>query len=346
MKKNIHFLIVLIVVILLTAGCGSRLEENGLNDRVIEITSSKMNSQKEVSVKEKQLIRLGLLEKEEAVDRSEEEPASEIEQVDKEIEPKEEKTSSKEQELIYTTEKMSGDFMSTIALNMRKGPSTDFQLVGNLQPYEKVVASEKATLNGSTWYKITAKDTTGWAAANYLVTYEKKESSIEETEKATAKKKDEQSAKQEKEVSISKPKEVTPKEETTPSTSVTPSSIEKAVIDLTNAEREKAGLAPYKVDHKLVASARAKSNDMATNNYFDHNSPTYGSAGTQLGQFGVSFRGWGENIAKGQQSAEQVVTEWMNSPGHKKNILHADMTHIGVGYDANGHYWTQQFIYK
>lgn len=339
MKMNIRFFIVMIVFLLLTAGCG--LKENGLNDRFIEITSSKMNSQKEVSVQEKQMIYVDLLENKESIDHKEEESASQKKQVDHEHEKKEEKSTRENEEgPIYTTEKISGDFMSSVNLNMRKGPSTDFQLVGSLQPYEKAVASEKATLNGSTWYKITANDVTGWASANYLVAYEKNNTPTQESEKSTAKKETEKPVEQKNEAPVSKPKE-TPTE-----TSVTPSAIEQAVIDLTNAEREKVGLAPYKVDHKLVASARAKSNDMATNNYFDHTSPTYGSAGTQLNQFGVSFRGWGENIAKGQQSAEQVVSQWMNSQGHKDNILHPEMTHIGVGYDANGNYWTQQFIYK
>src|SRR5690625_5252411 len=158
MKTNIHFLIVLMVVILLTAGCGIDRKENGLNDRIIEITSSKMNSQKEVFNKEKQLIHVGFLEKEENIDDNKEEPAN------KETVEKEEESAPKEQDQTYTTEEISGEFMSTVVLNIRKGPITDFQLVGNLQPYEKTVVSEKATLKGSTWYKITSDDVTGWAA--------------------------------------------------------------------------------------------------------------------------------------------------------------------------------------
>src|SRR5690625_2150781 len=353
MRNDIHIFIGLIVFTMLIVGCGSNLEENESTDKVIEVTSSRMNSQKEIFIKSKQMIKLALVEKEENVDKNKEESASEG-NTKKEVAEKEEKSIT-EEEPTYTTEEISGDFMSTIALNIRKGPSTDFQLVGNLQPYMKAVASEKATLNGSTWYKVTANDLTGWAAANYLVPYEKKKAPTAETKKTTPKKKTEEQTnkqeeptKQQEKKQVNKPKE-TPKEkpkETSPNTNATPSAIEKAVIDLTNAEREKAGLAPFKIDNKLVASARAKANDMATNNYFDHTSPTYGSAGDQLGQFGISFRGWGENIAKGQSSAEQVVTAWMNSPGHKENILNPKMTHIGVGYDSNGNYWTQQFIYK
>ncbi|MCG7345247.1 CAP domain-containing protein [Sporosarcina sp. ACRSL] len=118
------------------------------------------------------------------------------------------------------------------------------------------------------------------------------------------------------------------------------------MLDLTNAERQKAGLQPLQIDKNLMNSARQKSTDMATNNYFSHESPTYGSPFDQMKANGVSYRSAAENIAMGQQSAEEVVKAWMESPGHKENILTPNFTHIGIGYDANGKYWTQQFIQK
>lgn len=124
------------------------------------------------------------------------------------------------------------------------------------------------------------------------------------------------------------------------------SAIEKAVLDLTNAERQKAGLQPLQADTKLMNSARQKSNDMATNNYFSHTSPTYGSPFDQMKSNGITYRSAAENIAMGQRSAEEVVKGWMESPGHRQNILTPEFTHIGIGYDANGKYWTQQFIQK
>ena len=122
--------------------------------------------------------------------------------------------------------------------------------------------------------------------------------------------------------------------------------IEKAVLTLTNAERQKAGLQPLQMDDKLMDSARQKSADMATNHYFSHTSPTYGSPFDQMKANGITYRAAAENIAQGQRSAEEVVTGWMNSPGHRQNILTPGYTHIGIGYDSNGHYWTQQFIQK
>lgn len=124
------------------------------------------------------------------------------------------------------------------------------------------------------------------------------------------------------------------------------SAIEQEVLNLTNSERQKAGLAPLAIDEKLMNSAREKSKDMSANRYFSHTSPTYGSPFDQMKTFGVTYRSAAENIASGQRSAEEVVRAWMNSPGHRQNILTANFTHIGIGYDANGNYWTQQFIQK
>ncbi|MFP7478220.1 CAP domain-containing protein [Terribacillus saccharophilus] len=124
------------------------------------------------------------------------------------------------------------------------------------------------------------------------------------------------------------------------------SAFEQQVVDLTNKEREKAGLQPLKADAELSKVARAKSQDMADNGYFDHNSPTYGSPFDMMKSFGISYKTAGENIAQGQKTPEEVVEAWMNSQGHRENILNADYTNIGVGYVENGNYWTQQFIGK
>ena len=125
------------------------------------------------------------------------------------------------------------------------------------------------------------------------------------------------------------------------------SAFEQQVVDLTNAERAKAGLSPLKLNVELSRVARIKSEDMRDKNYFDHNSPTYGSPFDMMRKFGISYTAAGENIAAGQTSPQAVVTGWMNSPGHRQNILNSNYTEIGVGYAAGGsyrHYWTQEFI--
>ncbi|MFD1039968.1 CAP domain-containing protein [Virgibacillus byunsanensis] len=124
------------------------------------------------------------------------------------------------------------------------------------------------------------------------------------------------------------------------------SQFEQEVVDLTNAERAEQGLSPLKVDTELSKVAREKSRDMAENNYFAHNSPNYGSPFDMMNEFGVSYRTAGENIAKGQRSPEEVVNAWMNSEGHRANILHENFSHIGVGFVEKGNHWTQQFIGK
>ncbi len=118
------------------------------------------------------------------------------------------------------------------------------------------------------------------------------------------------------------------------------------VIDLTNAQRSKNGLPALKADSQLNGVAQKKSVDMQQNNYFSHTSPTYGSPFDMMRDFGVTYKSAGENIAQGQRTPQEVVTAWMNSEGHRKNILSANFTHIGVGFEDSGKHWTQMFIGK
>lgn len=121
---------------------------------------------------------------------------------------------------------------------------------------------------------------------------------------------------------------------------------EKEVVRLVNVEREKAGLKPLTYDWELSRVARIKSQDMKDNKYFSHTSPTYGSPFQMMKSFGIKYRSAGENIARGQATPQAVVNAWMNSSGHRANILNPSFTHIGVGYVADGRYWTQMFIGK
>ena len=121
-------------------------------------------------------------------------------------------------------------------------------------------------------------------------------------------------------------------------------SFEQEVIRLVNEQRVKNGLNPLTENWELSRVARYKSQDMVDNRYFSHTSPTYGSPFQMIRDFGISFRRAGENIAYGQRTPQAVVNAWMNSSGHRANILNASYTQIGVGYVANGNYWTQMFI--
>lgn len=131
--------------------------------------------------------------------------------------------------------------------------------------------------------------------------------------------------------------------ETTPADTFTLSAYEKEVIELTNRYRAQYGLSPLTADKRLCELARMKSQDMHDKRYFDHNSPTYGSPFDMMKRYGVSYRTAGENIAMGYRTAQSVVEGWMNSPGHRANILNGSFTKIGVGHFADGNYCTQMF---
>ena len=111
---------------------------------------------------------------------------------------------------------------------------------------------------------------------------------------------------------------------------------EEEVARLVNAERAKRGLSPLAADWQLSRVARYKSQDMHDNRYFSHTSPVYGSPFRMLKSFGISYRGAGENIAKGYKTPAAVVNGWMNSSGHRANILNASFTMLGVGASPTG----------
>ncbi|MBD3107543.1 serine protease [Bacillus sp. AGMB 02131] len=129
-------------------------------------------------------------------------------------------------------------------------------------------------------------------------------------------------------------------------TSTEVSAFEREVLELTNVERTKAGLSPLTLDTELSKVARIKSQDMKDQNYFSHTSPTYGSPFDMMTTFGISYKSAAENIAQGQTTPAAVVEAWMNSQGHRENILNASYTHIGIGHVSDGNYWTQMFIGK
>lgn len=118
------------------------------------------------------------------------------------------------------------------------------------------------------------------------------------------------------------------------------------VINLTNQERAKSGLPALKEDTQLSGVAQTKCLDMQQNNYFSHTSPTYGSPFDMMRDFGVTYKAAGENIAQGQRTPQEVVQAWMNSEGHRRNIMSNSFTYIGVGFEQGGNHWTQMFIGK
>ncbi|WHH60883.1 CAP domain-containing protein [Petroclostridium sp. X23] len=134
----------------------------------------------------------------------------------------------------------------------------------------------------------------------------------------------------------------------TKNNSTTLTSQEQEMLRLVNEARSQNGVAPLTIDMELTNVARIKSQDMIDNNYFSHNSPTYGSPFDMMKDFGIEYVRAGENIA-GNQTVQKAHEALMNSPGHRKNILSPDFTHIGLGIKSGGSYgnmFTQMFISK
>jgi uncharacterized protein YkwD len=120
-----------------------------------------------------------------------------------------------------------------------------------------------------------------------------------------------------------------------------------AVLAMVNAERANAGLAPVDLHDGASEVALAHCEDMDVRDFFSHVNPDGQDPGDRLAEAGIACLGWGENIAMGHQSPEEVMTAWMNSDGHRANILQPAWTHIGIGVysnDGSGPYWTQNFL--
>ncbi len=150
--------------------------------------------------------------------------------------------------------------------------------------------------------------------------------------------------------------EVSPQPEVTPQPEVEQSSafmdqVESMIIVKVNEERSKVGLAPLAINNTMKKYARIKSQDMGDRNYFDHNNPEGELITAQMKRDGVTYMAWGENIAyiSGQSDAtalaNQFMNNWMNSSGHRANILSDNFTDIGVGVYKIGNkvYATQEF---
>ncbi|MFE0651992.1 CAP domain-containing protein [Streptomyces sp. NPDC059534] len=122
------------------------------------------------------------------------------------------------------------------------------------------------------------------------------------------------------------------------------SSAADKVIALVNAERAKAGCGALTANATLNKAAQGHSDDMAARDFFDHTNPDGAGPGERVTAAGYPWSTYGENIAMGQSTPEQVMESWMNSPGHRANILNCDFKEIGIGiHTSGGPYWTQVF---
>jgi uncharacterized protein YkwD len=146
-------------------------------------------------------------------------------------------------------------------------------------------------------------------------------------------------------VPASTPKPTAP---TTPSASTPPADTPATgaaarVLTLVNDERDKAGCSPLTLNTELTEAAQAHSEDMAAHKNMSHTGSDGSAPGDRITDAGYEWRAYGENIAYGYDTPESVMASWMDSPGHKRNILDCSFKEIGVGLAQPGSYWTQDF---
>ena len=204
------------------------------------------------------------------------------------------------------------------SLNVRSGPSTAYSTVTRVNKNEYV----RVFAQVGTWYIIqTDSDYIGAVSKQYIKPIYPNTSNNTSNKTNTS-------------------------NQTITTTNISLTDDEKETIDLINAERKKSGLSPLTVDNELQRVARIKAQDMVDNNYFSHTSPTYGSPFDMMQSFKITYKTAGENIA-GNSTNQGAVTAWMNSPGHKANILNSSFTHTGLGIVKSNKYgkiYVQMFI--
>lgn len=216
----------------------------------------------------------------------------------------------------YQTVGTTTGIVTASSLNVRQGPGTNFGKVTLIYKNEYVRVFAKI----GNWYVIqTDKDYIGMASKDYikLIYPSNNQSTTNQT---------------------------TTKNDTT--TGLTQD--EKETFDLINAKRKEAGLSALKIDNELQNVARVKAKDLVDNNYFSHNSPTYGTPFNMMKNFGITYKTAGENIA-GNSSNTGAVNAWMNSEGHRANILNSSYNYTGLAVVSSSKYgkvYVQMFIGK
>lgn len=210
-------------------------------------------------------------------------------------------------------------------LNVREGPSTNYKSISKLEKGQTVTIMGKL----GDWYAVYDTETgiVGAVDGRYIEPENGEAIAVASDNAAAAKPGD---------GSASDPNSVALSED------------EQKLLDLVNKARDDKGLEALAVDENLMKVARTKAKDMIENNYFSHQSPTYGSPFDMMRQFDNVFKSAGENIA-GNKTVEGAFKAWMGSDSHKKNILNAGFKVTGIGIENSSTYGkvlVQQFIGK
>ena len=221
----------------------------------------------------------------------------------------------------YQTVGTTTGLVTASALNVRQGPGTNYKAVTMIYKNEYIRVFAKI----GDWYVIqTNGDYIGMVSSKYVkLIYPKSNNSNNQNTNNTT-------------------------NNTTTNNGSSLTADEKEVFDLINAKRTAARLSALKVDAELQNVARAKAEDMVKNNYFSHTSPTYGSPFDMMKSFGITYKYAGENIA-GNSSNSAAIKAWMNSEGHRANILNSNYNYTGLAVVSSPKYgkvYVQMFIGK
>lgn len=218
------------------------------------------------------------------------------------------------------------DFVTGIitasALNVRTGPGTNYKSIGLVYKNEYIRVFAKI----GDWYVVqTNSDLIGAVSTKYVRAINSNTYNSSNTD-----------ANQNNNTNTTNKTDV----------SSSPSELEKELLTLINQKRAAYGLPSLTFDTALQKTARAKAEDLVANNYFSHNSPTYGTPFEMMKSFGVTYKTAGENIA-GNSTLEGAVNAWMNSQGHRENILNNAYNLTGIGVvksNTYGYVMVQMFI--
>ena len=227
-------------------------------------------------------------------------------------------------------------------VNVKAGTGNNFDTVGNLKKSDEVKVLEQI----GNWYVIQMDNNQIGAIDAENATPIVKETDVQRVPQVQQPQQPQQQAQQQQTQQQPQAQQQNKVPQQTTTNKI--SNQEQQMVNLVNQERTKNGLSPLTVDFEVVRVAGIKSQDMADNNYFSHNSPTYGSPFDMMKNFGISYLNAGENLA-GNSSVERAHTALMNSSGHRQNILSPNFTHIGIGVRASdqyGYLFTQLFISK
>ena len=231
-------------------------------------------------------------------------------------------------------------------VNVRKGPSTDYDVIGGLEKGKQITVTG---LVDTGWYRIQYNDENAYVYSSYLIDEASYQAMIAEEEALAKQQQQQQQATPEPQQPAPEPQQPAPEPQPTPEPQqpqVNPADYKAQVVAIINQERANAGLGSVSQNASLDAVAQIRAQEIAQS--FSHTRPDGTNCFTILDQYGIPNSAAGENIAAGYGTPEEVMTGWMNSDGHRANILNGSFGQVGIGYytDPNGvygTYWVQMF---